>query len=101
MEWEAFLLAIACSTCDDNIEDFLNLFQSDLIKDLAFLLFGVFTAEEIVERSWLSTKTLEATEKLRRRLSKKCKENPTYWRNLKKDGVVALPFAEEAQTESS
>ncbi len=94
-EWRAFLLAAACASCDSTADDFLGLFNSGLITEPGFLLFGRFLAEDVSEKTWLNTDTIEAAKKLYKKLDKKWKNNSLYRKYLREVEIVPLPPPDE------
>ena len=90
-EWRTFLLAMACAQCDSNVNDFMKLFQSGQITDPGFLFFGSVFSQEISERSWLESDTVEEAKKLYKKLDKKWNDNVEYRKYLKKVEIVQLP----------
>lgn len=69
-EWAAFLLSAACAECD-NIDDFVRLYDSGIIRDPAFLIFGSSFADDIESRDWLDKEKKQSVKRLNKKLKKK------------------------------
>lgn len=89
-EWRLFLLASACAECDENINDFYKIFQSQIIYDPSFLIVGAIYAKEISDRTWLEDEITALYKKLSKKLAKKSSDHPTYWKELKNKNIIAL-----------
>lgn len=91
-EWRAFLLAMACAGCDQNVSDFVQLFASEAIREPSFLLIGHLYAAQIAERDWLESAKRREANTLSKKLDARWGTYDEYRRYLRKVQIIPLPL---------
>lgn len=96
-EWRALLLAMASARCD-NVNDFIKIFESNIISDPSFLFFGRFYAEDISKRDWIPRDDRVRAKQLSKKLAKRVGKQKKYFSSLQGKGPIPLPPPEISRT---
>jgi len=94
LEWQAFLLAVACAKCD-NVSAFISLFRSGIIADPTFLLFMQYHAEMMEKRPWVGARDRDSIGKLSRKLKKRLARSRQYLASLRHAAPIPLPSPDD------
>lgn len=96
-EWRAFLLAMASGRCD-NVNDFIKIFESNIVSDPSILFFGRIYAEDISKRDWIPREDRVRAKQLSKKLAKRVGQQKKYFLSLQGKGPIPLPPSEISRT---
>jgi hypothetical protein len=89
-EWYAYLVAMACAECGD-VASFAEVFESGVIEDPTFWLFGHAQADHMAERTWLPKEDRSRARDLAKKLKKKLGRRKTYFTAIRDSDPIPLP----------